>query len=213
MKAFAVASGIVLLLGAVQCAVIQTGINQQCDDHLFNKCTQSFADALGWKDFPKDSTKFKDRLEELLEKEGLEGGKKICKALSGLKQCLGEQYPSCFSQKYFKSIGVPAEDAATLVGYEKMLTYACTEGAGTIEKNWSCMVKSYKENTAYLQECVDNLVKQILKNPLKICQYLQQYVECLATPFKNVCEPAAGDTICKMYKAAYEEITPCPIKC
>jgi hypothetical protein len=212
MKTFVVA-GIVLLLGAVQCAVIQTGTDQKCDNRLFGKCIQAYADALGWKDIPSNATEFAGRLGELLEKEGLEGGKKECKALSGLKQCLGDQYSSCISQEYLKSIGVPAQDAATFVALEKMMTYACTEGAGTIEKNWPCIEKSYKQNKAHLQQCVDNLAKQIAKDPSKVCQYLQEYVECLETPFKNTCDKAVPDLICKMYKVSIESISPCSIKC
>jgi hypothetical protein len=213
MKAFEIASGIVLLLGAVQCAVIQAGTNQKCDDRLFGKCTQSFADALGWKDFPTNSTAFAGRLGELLEKEGLEGAKKECKALNGLKQCLGDQYSSCISQEYLKSIGVPDQDAAAFVALEKMMTYACTDGWGTVEKNWPCMEKAYKQSKAHLQECVDNLARQIPKDPSKACQYFQEYVECLETPFKNTCDKAVPDFICKMFKVSIESIYPCPIKC
>lgn len=91
---------------------------------------------------PQDLSRILEKFTELVEKQGLDGQKIICKydqqkrqlwatsnlfrAMTDLKTCLGDQYDTCISEDYLTSIGVKPESAYLTVRTASKQIYTCT---------------------------------------------------------------------------------------
>jgi hypothetical protein len=115
-----------------QCAQIQM-INEKCDSGLFDKCTTSFARALGLPQMPTDASVL-DRQIKQIEAKGRQGQQQVCKAAKNLQDCLGEEYNDCISVAYLKSIGESDKDAKQFVAISKQLEQQCAQISMVNEK-------------------------------------------------------------------------------
>jgi len=201
----------VVVVGIAFLAVAEAA---KCDDHKFQQCMGTFAKDLGMAKIPADLTEFVLALAQLVGKEGYEGQKKICTAMKNLKTCLGDQYDSCISVDYLKSIGQPEPSAAGFVGLAAQYGYMCTTGWDIITKQWDCMAKVGKDNLEYIQKCVTDYQANLRKDPGNACKYTQQYTDCYDDPFNKTCGAELAGVLCQSAKVSYAPVLPgCVIIC
>jgi len=110
-----------------QCPLISFyQINAQCDMQLFTKCTDAFGKSVGLPSIPSDARVLLLQI-LTIEAKGEQGSIQVCLAEKNLRTCLGQQYDSCFSVAYLKSIGESDADAQAFVGLSNLLVKTCRQ--------------------------------------------------------------------------------------
>jgi len=200
------------VIGIALLAVVQG--EAQCDKQKFDQATDAFAKELGLPGVPKDVKVFLTTMVKILVKEGLEGQKKICTAFQNLNNSLGDQYDSCFSVAYLKSIGVNQFEASAIVVFVAQENFICTTGWEVIVTNAICMSKTIARHWLKMQICGTTYGLKMAKDLTKKCQYSQEFIDCITDPFKQACDPSLAATLCQAMKVGYEIVFPdCSIKC
>jgi hypothetical protein len=140
------AQGFVALAKRVEqaCRPVSFKMNAQCDNTKFSQCTDTFAKSLGLPAMPTDATKLVDQINKLFN-----GGQKstVCNADKALIDCLGDQYDSCISVDYLKSIGESEFDADLFVYEATLVKTICSI---PVPSNAQC------DNSRF-QQCTDTL--------------------------------------------------------
>jgi len=203
-----------ILVIVVGIALLAAAEAAPCDSQKFQQCLGSFAKDLGMAKIPADINEFALALGQLIQKDGLEGQKKICTAMKNMKTCLGDQYDSCISKAYLESIGESVGNASGFVAMAAEYGYMCTTGWDVISKNWDCMVDVGKKNKEYLAKCLSDYQEKIQKDPANVCKYSQEYANCFFAPYTKGCGSALGSTLCEAMKISSAQILPtCSITC
>jgi len=203
---------VAVVVGIAFLAVVQGAA--QCDNQKFQQCMEAFAKDLGLAKIPADLTEFILALAQLVQKEGFEGQKKVCTAMKNLKTCLGDQYDSCISVDYLKSIGQSEPTAAGFVGLAAQYGYMCTTGWDVISKNWDCMTDVGKKNLEYIQKCFTDYQANLAKDPANACKYTQEYTDCYDAPYNKTCGAELAGVLCQAAKVSYVPLMPsCSITC
>jgi len=202
----------VVVIGIALLAVVQGAT--QCDKQKFDQASDAFAKELGLPGKPSDVKALLNAMFQLVVKQGLEGQKKICTAFKNLNNTLGDQYDSCFSVAYLKSIGVKPIDASAIVVLAAQQNFICTTGWEVIATNGVCLGTTIAKHWLKMQICGQTYGLKIAKDLTKKCQYTQEFIDCLTDPFKQACDPSLAATICQGMKVGYDIIFPdCSIKC
>jgi len=200
----------IAFLAVVHGAVVRS----PCDNQKFQTCIGSFAKDLGMAKIPADVNEFILAISQLVQKDGLEGQKKICTAMKNMKTCLGDQYDSCISKAYLESIGESVGNASGFVALAAEYGYECTTGWDVISKNWDCIVDVEKKNKEYFAKCLSDYQEKVQKDPANVCKYSQEYANCFIDPYTKGCGSALGRTLCEAMKITYVQILPgCSIAC
>jgi len=206
MRTFSFACVIVLL------GVAQSQIFDKCNDKVFDKCLLTAAQSLGWQDMTSNYTVFTDRLVEILKQEGIDGAKKECKALADLQECVGKQYSTCVSRFHLIWHRISIQDSVSFVSLSEMMKFTCNVVWETIENNWGCLADATNKDQKHFRVCANKLEEDQKKNPFRLCKHMQEYSDCVASPY-NSCGEDITSTVCRTLKAALESVIPCTIKC
>jgi len=202
----------VVVIGVALLAVVQGAA--QCDKQKFDQATDAFAKELGLPEVPKDVKVLLTTMVKILLKQGLEGQKKICTAFQNLNTSLGDQYDSCFSAAYLKSIGVNPFEASAIVVFVAQQNFICTTGWQEIAINAFCMYNTLTKNSLKIEVCAQNYALKMAMGLTKKCQYSQEFIDCVTDPFKKACDPSLAATQCQALKIGYAQVFPdCSITC
>jgi len=189
-------------------------LNADCDFHKVVSCTDAFAEEIGLTPMRADPNIIVKKIEEIVQKEGLDGQKKICGIFQNLRTCFGDQYSTCVSMAYLESLGESAQDAATFVVLGNQEKYICTTGWDVSSKNWNCIDKVTKKSQQILAKCQSDYKKSVEQDPKNVCKYTQNMIDCYDAPFKKACIPAVHSTMCDSMKTSFAQILPqCSITC
>jgi len=202
----------VVVIGVALLAVVQGAA--QCDKQKFDQSTDAFAKELGLPGMPSDVKVIFMTISKLVLTKGLEGQKKVCTAFQNLNTSLGDQYDSCFSSAYLKSIGVNPVEASAIVVFVAQQNFICTTGWEVIVTNAVCMYQTMSKNWVKIQICMQKYGLEMVKDLTKKCQYSQEFIDCVTAPFKEACPASLAATQCQALKIGYGEVFPdCSITC
>jgi len=107
-------------------------VNAKCEPQRFDKCTDTFAKALGLPQMPTDASVLDKQIKDIVAKEGAAGQKRVCEAAGNLQQCLGDEYDTCISVDFLKSIGESEADAKKFVALAQQLMTTCKATASLL---------------------------------------------------------------------------------
>jgi hypothetical protein len=186
-----------------------------CNNTSFDKCNVNFAKELNITSPIRTALDFVKVLQKIMAKDGKNGFKKICKAFTNYKKCLGNSYSACINVDYFVKRGIKKQDAYIYVTVIYEFVYECSPGASkVILDNWDCISNVEKEGKVHMKKCVADFMKQVKKRPANVCPLAQRMVACIDFPFGRKCNPAVVSVICNTIKAGLKVSLPkCNISC
>ena len=123
---------LIIVLACFLAVAYSKAINAKCDPQRFNSCTDAFAKALGLPQMPTDASVLDKQIKDIVAKEGAAGQKRVCEAAGKLQQCLGDEYDSCVSVDFLKSIGESEADAKKFVALAQQLMATCKTTASLL---------------------------------------------------------------------------------
>jgi hypothetical protein len=180
------------------CASTAFNAPAKCEDQRFDKCTDTFAKALGLPSMPTDASVLDAQIKKLIG-QGQQGKKQVCHAVDGLQQCLGDEYHSCISVDYLKSIGESQKDAQQFVAESKQLEQMCASTAffadakcdadklnqcGTTFSK-AIGLPSLPDYPSQLDAQVQKLIKEGQQGKTQLCNADHNLEKCLGDEYKS----------------------------
>jgi hypothetical protein len=127
-----------------QCTQVNFASNPTCDQALFTKCTDSFAQALDLPSMPKNATVLFFQIVKITFSSP-QGEGQVCKAVGNLHTCLGQQYIACVSVEFIESIGISAKDSKEFVEISQTLEKECAQKFYLNVINAQCDLEHFKQ--------------------------------------------------------------------
>jgi hypothetical protein len=172
----------------------KSGSNAQCEMGRFDKCTDAFAKGLGLPSMPTDASVLDAQMKKLLA-QGPQGKKQVCDAGMGLMTCLGDEYKSCISVDFLKSIGESQKDAQQFVDLANQMEQMCMSSSANAQCDVAHLIQcsstfayqlglpntplSPKQWSAAIQKLLNQGDKQ------KVCNAFDGFQKCLADEYKS----------------------------
>ncbi|KAI6187430.1 hypothetical protein M3Y98_00242600 [Aphelenchoides besseyi] len=192
---------------------------RECDPDIYECCDAEFQKAVGivsacaGKKTNEDPQCVNKALDVAFYGYGKEGVFTVCDAFSGLKNCLDLAYPSCSTSSFWIENGFDKTISNSLDGLYASLNFACGAGLTSFLYNEDCMVQTYVDQFAILNQCTLDFEQSLLKDPKNSCQYMDSYISCWQFQFES-CSPEAAFWSCERIRTYANAFTPhCETMC
>jgi len=152
-------------------------INAKCDQQLFTKCTNTFAQALGLPSMPSDATVLDKQIKQF-EQAGKQA--QVCQAYGNMQSCFGQQFDDCVSVAFLKSIGESDKDAQEFIAMSQQLKIECA--------HVDAHVINAKCDPTLFTKCTNTFDQGLVKagrNRTEMCQVYGNYQTCLGQQYDD----------------------------
>ena len=177
------------------CATAQTP--QNCSFSTLQTCQNTFNTYLGISEpIPwQDAFSYRQKLEALYEKNGIDGVKKVCRGFREMKQCTGTCYQTLLSvPSLVKDGGVDVIHAFVYMSTYNALHYLCGAGFNTYIMNQACFIQTWSEHRLELDQYRRQFEVDAYTNPTMACGLANGLLTRFENAFAHDCGSESRDT-------------------
>jgi len=189
--------------------------NAQCKlDELVNCGTNTVLKPLNLT-FSPIFRQFVKELKSYFHRTGVKGFEAVCKAGADFHTCLGNDWDACTQASAFVQLNISKGDAVAFQVLLYELAYECSpEPYKVITENYKCIQEVHTKYEGLIERCTTRFEEDVKKDPSKICDYANEYVSCLTSPFWATCNEKVASVVCHTAEVGFKIAAPqCAIQC